>query len=325
MQSQVIVATHVSTQVGRRPQLNMRSFYAQFWPWQSSASLRKAVVVSIVLHAIVVTVLTVRFPQTFTLTQAGMYSIELMNPNAPPSSTPPLGDPAAKAPANPQPPAPPPPPPPPPKKDEPKAKEPEPKREEPKPVKKADVEKPKEEKPKKEVARDEKKKDDKKKDKNDKKTDDKPVKLARNDNPLADVADSPLDDLRTSSAPTRPTRKQAEPVPGIASGKPGLQMAGGVPSALGMWGGLVQRKVEKEWVVPEGIQLGPVDDGALISFWVSNDGQLIGEPEVVKQALDSAVAISAIKAIKSAVPFPALPETYGDAKVQVYYTFIPTK
>lgn len=101
-------------------------------------------------------------------------------------------------------------------------------------------------------------------------------------------------------------------------------MAGGVPSVLGMWGGLVQRKVEKEWVIPQGIQLGPPDDGALISFWVNREGKLVGEPEVVKHAVDPAVAESAIRAIKSAVPYPALPDSFADARVQVYYTFIPT-
>ena len=297
----------------------MRSFYAQFWPLHSSAKLRRAIIVSIVLHIAIVSALTIRLPREFQLTQAGMYSVELINPSAPPAEAPPLGKPMVAPPVDPQPA----PPPPPPKKEEPKPK-PEPKKEEPKPVKpvkeeKPKPEKPKEEKPKKETPKEERKKE---KEEEKKKPEEKPVKIARNDNPLNDVSDNPLDDL---NAATRPTRKQTQPVPGVATGKPGLTMAGGVPSVLGMWGGLVQRKVEKEWVVPEGIQLGPVDDGALISFWVNRDGQLVGEPSVEKHAVDSAVAVSAIRAIKSAVPYPALPDSFGDAKVQVYYTFIPIK
>jgi len=292
----------------------MKSFYAQFWPLHSTASLRKAVVVSVVLHIVIVAALTVRLPRTFQLTQAGMYSVELINPNLPPAAAPPLGQPNVAPPPEPQPAAPAPPPPPP-KKEEPK---PEPKKEEPAPVKPAKDEKPKEEKPKKEVAREEPKKEKKK---DEKKKDEKPIKMARNENPLSDMASNPLDDL---NQPTRPSKRPSQPVPGIASGKPGLQMAGGVPSALGMWGGLVQRKVEKEWVIPQGLKLGPPDDGALIAFWVGRDGKLIGEPEVVKHAVDEAVASSAILAIKAAVPYPALPESFGDAQVQVYYTFIPT-
>ena len=63
----------------------------------------------------------------------------------------------------------------------------------------------------------------------------------------------------------------------------------------------------------------------MISFWVNRDGKLVGDPEIVKEALDPAVATSAIRAIKAAVPYPALPDSFGDAQVQVYYTFIPTK
>ncbi|NUM55396.1 MAG: TonB C-terminal domain-containing protein [Candidatus Hydrogenedentes bacterium] len=301
----------------------MRSFYAQFWPWQSSASLRKAIIVSVVLHVALVCALTIRLPRTLKLTQAGMYSVELINPNLPPADAPPLGTPTAAPPVQPQPT--PPAPPPPPKKEEPKPKAPEPKKEEPKLAKeeKPKPDKPKEEKPKKEAAKEEPKKEPKKEPEK-KPAEDKRVKIAKADNPLADVTDNPLDDLDSSSRPARPTKRQTTPVPGVATGKPGLQMAGGVPSVLGMWGGLVQRKVEKEWVIPQGIQLGPPDDGALISFWVNREGKLVGEPEVVKHAVDPAVAESAIRAIKSAVPYPALPDSFADARVQVYYTFIPT-
>lgn len=296
----------------------MRSFYAQFTPFQSSASLRRAIVLSIVLHVAIVAVLTVRLPREYHLAQAGMYSVELINPNAPPAEAPPLGQPDAKPPESPKPA----PPPPPPKQEEPKPKAPEPKNEAPKLVKeeKPKPEKPKEEKPKKETPKAERKKEEEKKE-----PEKKPLKIARNDNPLQDLADNPLDDLNAIKQPTRPTKQQPQIVPGVSSGKPGLAMAGGIPSALGMWGGLVQRKVEKEWEIPEGIQLGSPDDGALISFWVGRNGELLGEPEIVKHAVDPAVATSAIRAIKAVVPYPALPDSYGDAKVQVYYTFIPMK
>ena len=307
----------------------------------SSASLRKAIIVSIVLHIALVVAFTVRPTRKLQLTQAGMYSIELANPNLPAGDLP-LGKPDAPPPADPKPA----PPAPQPKKEEPKPKAPEPKKEvpkkeepkpkpvekkeEPKPVKPVKEEKPKEEKPKKEPKKEEPKKEEKKEEK---KPEEKPVKIARNDSPMDeikdspmdDVSDSPMDDISSSQTSKQTTRKQTQVVPGVSTGKAGLQMAGGIPSALGMWGGLVQRKVEKEWVVPEGLQLGAVDDGALISFWVNRDGRLVGEPEIVKEALDPAVATSAIRAVKAAVPYPALPDSFGDAQVQVYYTFIPTK
>src|ERR1044071_4549327 len=116
----------------------MRSFYAQFWPAHTSASLRKAIIVSIVLHVLIVAGLTVRFPQRLQLTQAGSYSVELLDPAAPPSEAP-LGKPMVAPPV--EPPKPEPAPPPSPKKEE---RKPEPKKEEPKPE-------PKKEEPKKET------------------------------------------------------------------------------------------------------------------------------------------------------------------------------
>lgn len=301
----------------------MRSFYAQFWPWQSSASLRKAIVVSLVLHVVLVVGLTVRFPTRLQLTQAGSYTVDLINPSAPLSDTPPLGTPTAKPPAEPTPPTPPPPP----KREEPKPKAPEPvqEKEKPKPRREPvkEPEKPEEETPKKEKPNPEPVKKDEKKTKKK-----EPVKVAKNDPKPRPISDNPLEDMvpETGSAQsTRPTRQPAQPAAGIPTGKPGLSMAGGIPSALGAWGANVQRKVEQNWQIPQGIQLGPVDDGAVISFWVSRDGQLLGDPVVVKHAVDPEVAASAIRAIRAAVPFPFLPESYGDAQVQVFYTFIPTR
>ena len=299
----------------------MRSFYAQFWPWHSSATLRKAIIVSLVLHVVIVAGLTIRFPKRLQLTQAGVYSIELANPDGPPSTEVPLGT----LDAPPAPPKPVPPPPPPPKKEEPKSKPPEPKKEEPKPkpkpVEPAKEEKPKEEKPKKERPKDEKKEEKK----SEKKSEEKPTKVAKNDKAPREISDNPMDDMPTSDGPTRPSAQPPQPTRGLPTGKAGVSMAGGIPNALGAWGGLIQRKVEKEWKVPEGVILGPADDGAVLSFWITRDGELIGEPEVVKHAVDKEVAASAIRAIKAAAPYPPLPESYSDAEVQVFYTFIPTK
>ncbi len=93
----------------------------------SSASLRKAIIVSVVLHIVIVVVCTVRLPRKLQLTQAGMMSIELANPNLPAGDMP-LGKPDAPPPADPKPA----PPAPQPKKEEPKPKKEEPKKPEPK-------------------------------------------------------------------------------------------------------------------------------------------------------------------------------------------------
>jgi len=218
------------------------------------------------------------------------------------------------------------PPPPPVRKEEPK---PEPKEEpkpKPKPVEPAKVEKPKEEKK-------------PEKPKPEPKEETKPVertKVAKLKTPVPDIPDNPLDDVSpldemsplddvVRSASARPTRQPVQTARGVQTGKAGISMAGGIPSALGAWGGNVQRKVENEWKIPEAIQLGPVDDGAIISFWVSRAGQLLGDPKVERHAVDAEVAASAIRAIRSAVPYPPFPEGYGDAEVQVFYTFIPTR
>ncbi|GMV99911.1 MAG: hypothetical protein AMXMBFR84_10500 [Candidatus Hydrogenedentota bacterium] len=96
-----------------------------------------------------------------------------------------------------------------------------------------------------------------------------------------------------------------------------------LPTVLGTWGSLVMRRVEQVWRTPSGIVANPDLNSVLVSFWVTREGQLFGEPEVVRPALDSAVTESAIKAIKEAQPFPRVPESYREPEVQVVFTFVP--
>ena len=55
------------------------------------------------------------------------------------------------------------------------------------------------------------------------------------------------------------------------------------------------------------VRIDPKNNEAVVSFWVSRDGRLIGEPEILKHALDPAIGNSAINAVKAAAPFPPLP------------------
>jgi len=53
--------------------------------------MRKAVILSIVLHVALVGFLTVRFPQKLRVTHAGGFMVDLANPSGPPAEAPPLG------------------------------------------------------------------------------------------------------------------------------------------------------------------------------------------------------------------------------------------
>ena len=100
-----------------------------------------------------------------------------------------------------------------------------------------------------------------------------------------------------------------------------MTMDNPLPSELAYWARMVQRKVTKYWEVPGGIRIDPNNNQAKIAFWVDRQGNLIGKPEVVQHANDSALAQSGLRAVQLATPFPQLPDTYMEPEVQVIYTF----
>lgn len=101
----------------------------------------------------------------------------------------------------------------------------------------------------------------------------------------------------------------------------GVTLEQQLPSELNSWGRLVKRKVEKNWVVPGGIRIDASNNEAVISFWVAKNGRLIGEPEILRHASDPSVALSGLRAVKLAAPYPPLPEEFRDPEQQVVYGF----
>lgn len=91
-----------------------------------------------------------------------------------------------------------------------------------------------------------------------------------------------------------------------------------LPSELDAWSRLVQRQVDRAWVQPAGAPLG---SQAEIAVWVSRDGNLLGEPVVVKDADDPRVSESGVKALKEATPFPPFPDGFSALEQQVVFTF----
>jgi outer membrane biosynthesis protein TonB len=96
-----------------------------------------------------------------------------------------------------------------------------------------------------------------------------------------------------------------------------------LPSELGSWGRRVQLKVERIWTPPPGIRLGGEEMEAEIEFWVDRNGNLLGEPVVVRHAGNRTLGDSGIQAIKLAgTPrFPPLPATYDKSRQRVVYAF----
>jgi len=126
--------------------------------------------------------------------------------------------------------------------------------------------------------------------------------------------------------PPAPKPKPPEPEPKAEVTKPkpaktGIQIQLALPSILNSWGRWVQRKVEKYWTIPGGIDINDEGNEAVISFWVDQDGNLIGRPEIVKHASNKALGESGVRAILLAAPLPPLPVEYDENEQQVVYAF----
>jgi len=94
-----------------------------------------------------------------------------------------------------------------------------------------------------------------------------------------------------------------------------------VPSELGFWVTLVQRKVEAMFVVPSGVYMDDLENVAEVTFRVSRDGLLIGEPKITKPAADPNLGEAGLQAILLVGQFPPLPESYAPDEQLVVYAF----
>ena len=94
-----------------------------------------------------------------------------------------------------------------------------------------------------------------------------------------------------------------------------------LPTMLSAWARSLQRKVERFWAVPGGIKVTKEGEEALVSFWVSRDGNLIGQPEILEPGPDRALADSGVRAVLAAAPFPPFPPDYKESEQFVIYGF----
>ena len=219
----------------------------------------------------------------------------------PPPTAPKQPDPPPKIEEKPKPPEPAPPKP---KEEKPKAK---PKDTEPPKVKDKAPPKPKEE----------KKPKDTPKDKTAKTADKKPSKDKPKDQKLA------MAQLAPDEEPNPKAKGVVRPQQGKENGEErvGIETHEGEEGPLSGWINLVQRKVENKWLSPEGILIVPDHNSAQIRFTVNRKGELVGQPEVVKEASDPEVAKTGMKAILEAAPLPPLPEDYTESQHEVIITF----
>ena len=316
----------------------MNTLYDLYWRKRtSSAGLRRAVVVSIVLHVLLLasaavwlrdrapmaigTIYEVQFGSNVPLaaaSQGGAVGEESEVLSPPPKAPEPVEPEPAPEPPKPEPPPPPkpepkpePPPPPPPPKQTPKVVKEEDKPK-PKPEKKDEVKEAKKPKEEKKTKPDDSKKPGKKTDKQ---------MVASADQPESD-SDKPVTGYGKGQKGEQIGQPKGDPTlpPG-----PGVNMGEGLPTILTTWGSLVQIKVQRIWEIPSSILYSGAKNEVTISFWVNREGYVLGEPEIMKSTGDPELGISAIKAIKAAVPLPQLPESFGEPEVQVVCTFVPTE
>jgi len=271
----------------------MNEYYTQNWPpLEKRTFLHVSLIVSVVLHVVLLAVLFIAARQRIAPVRPTAYEVTLAPANM------------ALPEAQPQPkPAPPPEPIPPPPVEE--DLEP-PKPPEPEPAEQSEIAlKPKEEK-KPEPPKVEKKPEPPKA--KEKPEPEPPKPKPEPPKPKEEVAPEPSKPEPPAPAPDAPRSST-------------VTMHQQLPSALSSWGRLVQRKVEAVWRVPTGIILGADENRAVVSFFVSRDGQLIGEPQVISMGTNPVLAESGVRAIQLAAPFPPLPGTYPEPEQQVIYAF----
>jgi TonB family protein len=146
----------------------------------------------------------------------------------------------------------------------------------------------------------------------------KPKPPEKKPEPKKEVVKKP-DPPKPKPVPKKPPEKQPEVV-AKAQTKKGVQTEA-LPNILSGWARLVQRKVERFWAIPGGIQLTAANKEVHISFWVDRNGNLLGKPEIVQDAADPTLGASAIRAITAAVPLPPLPNEFQGKEQQVLYVF----
>ena len=94
-----------------------------------------------------------------------------------------------------------------------------------------------------------------------------------------------------------------------------------LPHMLSGWARMVQRKVHGQWRKPSGIKITANDSQAHISFWVDRNGNLLGRPEIIKNATNPALGESGLRAIQAALPLPPLPNEFEGTEQQIVYVF----
>ncbi len=92
----------------------------------------------------------------------------------------------------------------------------------------------------------------------------------------------------------------------------------GLPSVLSTWAKQVERQVLRFWNEPGGI--GRANKVA-IAFWVDRNGNLIGDPQIVEPSSDASLDQSGLNAIRTAAPFPPLPQGFTGNRQQVIFIF----
>lgn len=103
--------------------------------------------------------------------------------------------------------------------------------------------------------------------------------------------------------------------------KVGIETHEGEEGPLSWWSNQVQRLVERKWLSPEGVLIVPDHNAAQIKFTVNRKGELVGQPEVIKEASDPEVAKTGLKALLDSAPLPPLPEGYTENQHEVIITF----
>ena len=83
----------------------------------------------------------------------------------------------------------------------------------------------------------------------------------------------------------------------------------------------MQRKVDRNWVIPAGIRLTEAGETIKVGFVVASNGAIMDGPTILEGTSQSALDSSCLSAIKAALPLPPFPAGFNELEQYVVYVF----
>ncbi len=119
--------------------------------------------------------------------------------------------------------------------------------------------------------------------------------------------------------------KPGPSTPAAGSGGEGFGVAGpagisNLPAGLKGWGEKVMQKVGRYWTIPPGLPM-TADNYADIEFIVDRDGNILGQPRILKEGTSLELSQSGLAALALTKKLPPFPTSFLESRVTIIYRF----